>query len=568
MRPPGPADEQRSAAAATRPPRPPRLAGERPATRPRSHSAQTEKSSLLAAATKREEAPVAAAVQPKSGLAATFPLFVISSLGNRLFMKLQTIPMYNYPITVNIVSTAVYVPICFAYIIPASLFLNPSPITREEQAIPKSVFAVMGGLDCLSSVMLVLAVNYVPNASTLVLLQQAAIPISMVISALAFAGVRYDVYQILGATIVLLGIGVVLSPQLGTSNNEASSGTVVWSLVTVVACVPMCVSSVYKEKALGEQDVGVIFLNGWVSVFQTVMSLPLAIPSAWATHLPLAELPANLLDGFSCVRGIGSVGVIQPESGLTYDDDDVFASNPQGYDLLAPNVQSRRPDDCGSAPAYVTLYIFFNLLYNVATILMLKQGGSNVLYLASTVLVPISNVMFALPCMPQHQPVHATDVWGLFVIMAGLLLYRAGKRLVEKFVERTRPADPTGDISTPVLRENVPGVFRRARTDAARTFRADQLEMLQPIFEQQERAARRRLVKTNAQIRHTLLRRLGFSPDVAGRPIPGALSASPGDIRRATGRSPPVGAGQRFVPLVERRRVRSFQDRRRPPPGA
>ena len=142
------------------------------------------------------------------------------------------------------------------------------------------MFAVMGGLDCLSSVMLLLAVNYVPNASTLVLLQQAAIPISMVISALAFAGVRYDVYQILGATIVLLGIGVVLSPQLGTSNNEASSGTVVWSLVTVVACVPMCVSSVYKEKALGEQDVGVIFLNGWVSVFQTVMSLPLAIPSA------------------------------------------------------------------------------------------------------------------------------------------------------------------------------------------------------------------------------------------------------------------------------------------------
>ena len=123
--------------------------------------------------------------------------------------------MYNYPITVNIVSTAVYVPVCFAYIIPASLCLNPSPITAEEQAIPKSVFAVMGALDCLSSVMLVLAVNYVPNASTLVLLQQAAIPISMVISALAFVGVRYDRFQILGAAVVLLGIGVVLSPQLG-----------------------------------------------------------------------------------------------------------------------------------------------------------------------------------------------------------------------------------------------------------------------------------------------------------------------------------------------------------------
>ena len=249
-------------------------ASEAPAAPPR--PANTEKSSLLAAAQNRrktdDDAPTAASAQPKpqSGLAATFALFVISSLGNRLFQKLQTIPMYNYPITVNIVSTAVYVPVCFAYIIPASLCLNPSPITPEEQAIPKSVFAVMGALDCLSSVMLVLAVNYVPNASTLVLLQQAAIPISMVISALAFVGVRYDRFQILGAAVVLLGIGVVLSPQIGSSNNQASSGTVLWSLVTVAACVPMCLSSVYKEKALGEQDVGVIFLNGWVAVFQTV----------------------------------------------------------------------------------------------------------------------------------------------------------------------------------------------------------------------------------------------------------------------------------------------------------
>ena len=239
---------------------------------PPGRAKQTEKSSLLAAAQGRkgDDAAPSATAKPTQGLAATFTLFVVSSLGNRLFQKLQTIPMYNYPITVNIVSTAVYVPVCFAYIIPASLCLNPSPITPEEQAIPKSVFAVMGALDCLSSVMLVLAVNYVPNASTLVLLQQAAIPISMVISALAFVGVRYDRFQILGAGVVLLGIGVVLSPQIGSSNNEASSGTVLWSLVTVAACVPMCLSSVYKEKALGEQDVGVIFLNGWVAVFQTV----------------------------------------------------------------------------------------------------------------------------------------------------------------------------------------------------------------------------------------------------------------------------------------------------------
>ena len=96
-------------------------ASEAPAPRP----PNTEKSSLLAAAQNRkaDDAPAApsAAAKPTQGLAATFALFVISSLGNRLFQKLQTIPMYNYPITVNIVSTAVYVPVCFAYIIPADI---------------------------------------------------------------------------------------------------------------------------------------------------------------------------------------------------------------------------------------------------------------------------------------------------------------------------------------------------------------------------------------------------------------------------------------------------------------
>ena len=51
-----------------------------------------------------------------------------------------------------------------------------------------------------------------------------------------------------------------------------------------------------------------------------------AIPSAWATHLPLSELPDNVVVVFLCERdGVG----VQPEPGLTYDDDDLFASNPR-----------------------------------------------------------------------------------------------------------------------------------------------------------------------------------------------------------------------------------------------
>ena len=67
--------------------------------------------------------------------------------------------------------------------------------------------------------------------------------------------------------------GLILIPHLAGLGLGVGEGGVisdVQPLVTVAACVPMCLSSVYKEKALGEQDVGVIFLNGWVAVFQTV----------------------------------------------------------------------------------------------------------------------------------------------------------------------------------------------------------------------------------------------------------------------------------------------------------
>lgn len=56
----------------------------------------------------------------------------------------------------------------------------------------------------------------------------------------------------------------------------------------VLSCIPMCLSSVYKEKALGDDDMDVIYLNGWVAVFQFMSSLLFAVPSAYAMGLPVS----------------------------------------------------------------------------------------------------------------------------------------------------------------------------------------------------------------------------------------------------------------------------------------
>jgi hypothetical protein len=77
----------------------------------------------------------------------------------------------------------------------------------------------------------------------------------------------------------------------------------VWCSVMMLSCVPMVLSSVYKESALRGEDIDVVYLNGWVAVFQFAIGLPLLWPSALASNLPLADLAPNLVDGFWCFMG-------------------------------------------------------------------------------------------------------------------------------------------------------------------------------------------------------------------------------------------------------------------------
>ena len=98
-------------------------------------------------------------------------MMTVVGLGNRIFGKLQTIPMYDYPYFCSILSTAFYVPVCFMYIIPMQLC--GGSITKEQTDVPKYKFAIMGGLDSVSSIMGTFSLNFIPNASLVVLLGQA-----------------------------------------------------------------------------------------------------------------------------------------------------------------------------------------------------------------------------------------------------------------------------------------------------------------------------------------------------------------------------------------------------------
>merc|ERR1740130_18175 len=134
--------------------------------------------------------------------------------------------MYNYPVFLSLLTTFIYIPASFAYIIPMQM---QGKIGEEQTQIPKYKFAIMGCLDSLASAMQIFAVNFITNASILVLLSQSAIPISMMISKL-FLKASYSITQYLGALIVCFGIIVVLLPQLSGKSGDEDNGhsQVVW----------------------------------------------------------------------------------------------------------------------------------------------------------------------------------------------------------------------------------------------------------------------------------------------------------------------------------------------------
>jgi len=414
----------------------------------------------------------------------SFTLLVIIGTGNKIFQKLQAIPMYNYPNSLNLITTFMYIPLCFAYILPVTKYKYfNTAIPTEVASMSKRPFVIMGVLDGCAGLLFTFASVYLPG-SLLLLLPQAAIPISMILS-YYIKGERYNMHQYIGALVVIIGIVTVLEPlvsgrhdpeykciaynietycalceeeltmegcishntallpppknvsssssSLGDDDEEdyndyawtsqlwtvvgtpaayaygdvmlrsligSSSGSssdnnkhneeicqwiptddpssdyassssssttslLFWSSMAIVACIPMCLSSIYKELTLngvrnlgggtghdgeirgggGERGIDPIFLNGWVAVFQFAFSIPLSLPAGMSSNPPitLAEWPANIIDGIKCYFGFGTI------------------------------TTGCHPDDhCDESPIYVNIFLLFNIGFNIVLAYILK----------------------------------------------------------------------------------------------------------------------------------------------------------------------------------------------------
>ena len=447
---------------------------------------------------------------------------LLFSLGNRIFGRLQVFPMHNYPLFLNLLMVAVYVPVCFAYIIPAMIFTDN--ITQEQRDIPKYKFLVMGAYDSLAGILQAFSVNYITSSSTVILVGQSAIPISMIVSSIALKS-KYTMAQYMGAAVVMTGIVVVLIPNfMGTAQTDASGTAVdsstqlIWIVVLVISCVPMCLSSVYKEKALGEMDVDCTYLNGWVAVFQFLIAIPLCFPSAQIQGMPISNILPNMYGGMRCWMGVNTI---------TED------YNPYNQPI----------DNCASAPLFVTSYLFFNVVYNFLIVIILKYGSANILFLSSTVIVPISNVVFSLKFIPGSKPMGPMDLVGLVVILSGLVIYRFSNQMKELWESLNGLVVDPEELDK---RMSARLVAKKVESKHAKYVGLNALEAVETLMDTKILNAQSQvLFRTPRVIRENYLVKLGVSPS----PQLSVRGGRTGVIGSITSSPAAPGRGSPFVSL-------------------
>jgi drug/metabolite transporter (DMT)-like permease len=385
---------------------------------------------------------------------------------------------YNYPNFLILFVNFMYIPICFAYLLPSAhfgWFHQTVPAIEHWWSIVSSrrSLIVMGFLDGMASCIQILSAVHLPGP-LVVLLPQAVIPMSMLLSN-CLLHERFHHCQVIGAVVVVLGILVVLEPVVtqrlspdyycqalsnlengrgedacsickvensqdsclshvfnydddaivvlqqqrhhesiitgtadGYSNNNNTFNNnllcdwvpfedatreeeflmLVWSLVLIASCIPLTLSTVYKQMALGTDDESMrqqppfldpIFLSGWISVYQFLFSVPVAISSGLVSSPPVppTDLMQNLWNGLRCY----ALGMSFIKSGCHIDD------------LCS-----------GSATFYVNLSLVINIGYTITMILVVKYGSMVLLFAALTIMVPSTWTLIPLS-------MHVRDEW-------------------------------------------------------------------------------------------------------------------------------------------------------------
>jgi hypothetical protein len=134
--------------------------------------------------------------------------------------------------------------------------------------------------------------------------------------------------------------------------------------------------------------------------------------------------------------------------------------------------------------------------------------------MASTVIVPLSNVAFSLKFIPGHQPLRRWDIVGLFVIMSGLVIYRFNKEMLQAY-QRCRGLEVEDDETEKLKGKG--GQLSKLLKDAERKqlkyLGLNQVESLQALVDVRiMKETTKLLFRSPQQIRGNFFTKIGIPP--------------------------------------------------------
>jgi len=319
-------------------------------------------------------------------------------------------------------------------------FFTPVILGGELRAVSWPLlrkFAVMGGIDCCCTLIVIMAAPHVAGPVQ-ILLMQGVLPATLLATRIAF-GRRYLWVHYLGAAIIVIGILFsILDPS--TDDHAARSGSkpssasnepqshrmaIVWGLFFFSFNIPAAISSVYKEWVFktSETEISINLLNAWVSFFQFFFGLLFVPVVAPLEDTAFSDIPANFGDGAVCL----------------------FAHR-----------ENRSGDYCaGYTTIVVFLCLFCNVAWNVFILLIIKNATASLMFVANTLTIPLANLGFAVPFVVAGGPTPRSRItWegimALVVTLAGLAVYQT-KAEPEDEATAPSPPPPKDHVNTPLL---------------------------------------------------------------------------------------------------------------------
>lgn len=293
-------------------------------------------------------------------------------------------------------------------------------ITPEMRRFPHHRYAIMALFDTAFNVFSTFPIQYLGGDLSNVL-SQGVLPINMLGSAM-FLRTRYKKVHYWGALLVVYGILVKLSPDLGTPNFSGSAG---WVLLMLLAQTPAAASNIYKEIALKEVDLDVWYMNAWVGIYQLIWGLctfwTLFIPMFVAPHPPVDT--SNVGEFFQqandCFLG---TDVKIHDNTTDFQTDCVAKDNVFDYEGGYCTVNCDRD---GTPLQVFVIYICFNLTYNLLALYIFKHGSSVLFVVANAVRLPLVDALNSWKFVSGQaaQDFGKYDALSLGLLVLSLVIY-------------------------------------------------------------------------------------------------------------------------------------------------